>query len=95
MTFLLDSHDRVIAEQEGPAFAKSIGEIRDLAHRLRTRYASADEKKLVGKFGRLKVVELLDVSARQGAHVAKEHKLGEAAKAPKQVIIRATGAEFS
>jgi phosphoenolpyruvate carboxylase len=62
MTFLLESHDRVIAEQDGPAFAKSIGEIRDLAHRLRTRYASADEKKLVRKFGRMKVVELLDVA---------------------------------
>ncbi|OGR13410.1 MAG: hypothetical protein A2341_09245 [Deltaproteobacteria bacterium RIFOXYB12_FULL_58_9] len=40
------------------------------------------------------IVELLDIPARQGAHIAEEHKLGEAAMAPKQVIIRATGAEF-
>ena len=62
MRFLLDSHDRVIAEQQGPAYAKSIREIRELAHRLRTRYASADEKKLVGRLRKLKVVELLDLA---------------------------------
>jgi phosphoenolpyruvate carboxylase len=62
MDFLLQSHDRVIAEQEGPAYANSIGEIRELAHRLRTRYASADEKKLVGRLRRMGVSELLDVA---------------------------------
>ena len=62
MRFLLESHDRVIAEQEGPAYAKSIGEIRELAHRLRSRYASADEEKLIGQLRRMRVSELLDVA---------------------------------
>lgn len=62
MSFLLESHDLVIAEQEGRAFAKSIAEIRALAHRLRTRYDSADEKKLIARLRRMSVSELLDVA---------------------------------
>jgi len=62
MTFLVESHERVIAEQEGADYAKSIREIRELAHRLRTRYAAADEKRLIGQFRRMRVSELLDVA---------------------------------
>lgn len=62
MGFLLESHDRVIAEQEGLAYAKSIGEIRELAHRLRARYVSADERKLIGRLRRMNVSQLLDVA---------------------------------
>ena len=47
MDFLLDALARVITEQEGAAQTKRIEEILELAHRLRARYASADEKKLV------------------------------------------------
>lgn len=60
--FLQDAHDRVIQEQEGKAFAGSIGEIRELAAHLRTRYASADEKKLIGRLRAMEVKELLQVA---------------------------------
>lgn len=62
MALLLDAHDRVLEEQEGRAYARSLGEIRELAMRLRRRYASADEKKLVRRLRRMKVAELLDVA---------------------------------
>jgi phosphoenolpyruvate carboxylase len=61
-SFLLAAHDRVLEEQEGRAYAKSLGDIRELALRLRRRYASADEKKLVRRLRRMKVAELLDVA---------------------------------
>jgi phosphoenolpyruvate carboxylase len=60
--FLQDAHDRVIEEQEGKAFARSIGEIRELAALLRTRYASADEKRLIGRLRAMEVKELLQVA---------------------------------
>ena len=60
--FLLESHDRIIAEQEGPAYAKSIGEIREIAHRLRVRYVSADERKLIARLRRMKVADLVGVA---------------------------------
>jgi phosphoenolpyruvate carboxylase len=60
--FLLDVHDRIIEEQEGTAFAGSIREIREIATRLRTRYASADEKKLIGRLRGMEVKELLQVA---------------------------------
>ena len=60
--FLQDAHDCIIAEQEGPAFAAEIDEIRELARRLRARYASVDERKLTGRLRRMKVPELLQVA---------------------------------
>jgi len=60
--FLQDAHDRIIAEQEGPKFADAIDEIRELARRLRARYASADERKLTGRLRRMTVSELLQVA---------------------------------
>ena len=60
--FLLEAHDRVIAEQKGASYARSIDEIRELAQRLRTRYASKDEKKLIRRLRRMKVEELIEVA---------------------------------
>lgn len=41
-------------------------------------------------------VELIDVSPRMAGHLAASHKLGEAGDKPvHQIVIRATGAEFS
>lgn len=60
--FLQGAHDRIIAEQEGPAYAKSIAEIREVAIRLRIRYVSTDEKKLIARLRRMKVSELVDVA---------------------------------
>ena len=45
--FLLEAHERILTEQDGAAFAKRVAQIRVLAERLRARYASADERKLV------------------------------------------------
>ena len=56
--FLLGAHRQVIREQDGAAHARWIGEIRELAARLRTRYATADEKKLVGRLRRMSVDDL-------------------------------------
>jgi phosphoenolpyruvate carboxylase len=61
MDFLLDAHSRILVEQESGSDAKAILEIRDLAHRLRKRYASADEKKLTGRLRRMSVTELVGV----------------------------------
>ncbi len=60
--FLIEAHDRVITEQKGSAYARSIDQIRELAQRLRTRYASSDEKKLIRRLRRMKVAELLEVA---------------------------------
>ena len=62
LEFLLDAHQRVITEQDGPAFAKRIGEIRTLTERLRARYASADEKKLLRKLRGMNARDLREVA---------------------------------
>ncbi|MHA7839491.1 MAG: phosphoenolpyruvate carboxylase, partial [bacterium] len=61
MRLLLEAHERVLEEQEGPSFTKSVSEIRDLAHRLRHRYAAADEKRLTSRLRRMSLSELVDV----------------------------------
>ena len=60
--FLLEAHERVITEQDGPAFAKRIADIRGLTERLRARYASADEKKLLRKLRDMSAAELKEVA---------------------------------
>ncbi len=62
LRFLQHAHDIVIREQEGASFAASIDGIRELAAGLRSRYASADERKLIGRLGGMKVSELLQVA---------------------------------
>ena len=62
LEYLLDAHEKVITEQDGPAFAKRIGEIRALTERLRERYASADEKKLLRKLRDMRASELREVA---------------------------------
>ncbi len=62
LTFLFDAHTRVIAEQDGSDFADEIGEIRELAVRLRRRYASTDERKLVARLKRMTARELREVA---------------------------------
>jgi phosphoenolpyruvate carboxylase len=56
--FLLGAHRQVIREQDGAAHARWIDEIRELAARLRARYATADEKKLVARLRRMSVDDL-------------------------------------
>jgi len=46
LQFLADVHDRVIGEQEGPAFLKLVAEVRDLERHLRRRFEKRDEKQL-------------------------------------------------
>ena len=62
LRFLQHAHDIVIREQEGASFAASIDGIRELAAGLRSRYASADERKLIGRLRGMKVSELLQVA---------------------------------
>ena len=62
LDFLVEAHARVIGEQEGTDRARTIAAIRDLARRLRARYASADERKLVRRLRAMKVEELLEVA---------------------------------
>ncbi len=62
LEFLFDSHARVLAEQDGPAFAKRIAEIRELTLRLRSRYATADEKRLTTILRRMSASELREVA---------------------------------
>lgn len=62
LRFLQHAHDIVIREQEGASFAASIDEIRELAAGLRSRYASAGERKLIGRLRGMKVSELLQVA---------------------------------
>ena len=62
LDFLLEAHERVITEQDGAAFAKRIADIRTLAERLRARYASADEKKLMRKLRDMSAAELKEVA---------------------------------
>jgi len=58
LAFLLSAHTRVITEQDGAEFAARISEVRELTERLRHRYASADEKKLVRILGEMDATEL-------------------------------------
>ena len=60
--FLIEAHRVVIGEQEGRAHAKAIDEIRSLATRMRARYSSADEKKLVAKLRRMNVSQLHEIA---------------------------------
>ncbi len=60
--FLIKAHRVVIGEQEGRAHAKTIDEIRWLATRMRDRYTSADEKKLVAKLRRMSVSQLHEIA---------------------------------
>ena len=62
LRFLIEAHSRVLEEQEGRARSKTIVEIRDLAHRLRTRFASADEKKLVRRLRGMELGDLIQVA---------------------------------
>ncbi|MEZ4332019.1 MAG: phosphoenolpyruvate carboxylase [Myxococcota bacterium] len=56
--FLLAAHRRIVTEQEGAAHARRIDEIRALAARLRSRFASVDEKTLVRRLRRMTVGDL-------------------------------------
>jgi len=56
--FLLSAHRQIITEQDGASHARALAEIRELAGRLRSRYASADEKKLVARLRRMSVGDL-------------------------------------
>ncbi|MFO0689381.1 MAG: phosphoenolpyruvate carboxylase [Myxococcota bacterium] len=56
--FLLTAHRQIITEQDGAAHARWIAEIRELAARLRARFASVDEKKLVTRLRKMSVDEL-------------------------------------
>ncbi|MFK7897848.1 MAG: phosphoenolpyruvate carboxylase [Myxococcota bacterium] len=60
--FLIDAHGRVIREQEGRSHAKTIDDIRSLATRMRGRYSSADEKKLVSRLRRMNVSQLHEIA---------------------------------
>jgi phosphoenolpyruvate carboxylase len=60
--FLLEAHDRVLREQESPETHDAIQKTRDLAHRLRHRYSSADERKLTAKLRAMSVPELLEMA---------------------------------
>ncbi len=46
LSFLADLHDRVIGEQEGPAFLKLVREVRNLERNMRRHFARRDEKRL-------------------------------------------------
>ena len=56
--FLRTAHRQIVSEQEGESHARWIAEIRELAARLRSRYASADEKKLVTRLRRMSIGDL-------------------------------------
>ncbi len=62
LDFLLEAHEQVITEQDGAAFARRIADIRTLTERLRARYASADEKKLLRKLRAMSAAELKEVA---------------------------------
>ena len=62
LEFLFSAHARVITEQDGAAFAERVAEIRRLTERLRSRYATADEKKLVSRLRRMSAAELREVA---------------------------------
>ena len=59
---MLDAHARVIGEQDGAGFKKQIESIRTLTQRLRDRYASADEKKLLKKLRDMSTSDLREVA---------------------------------
>jgi len=56
--FLLAAHRQIVTEQDGAAHARWIAEIRELAARLRVRFASVDEKKLVAKLRKMSIDDL-------------------------------------
>jgi phosphoenolpyruvate carboxylase len=60
--FLLDAHGRILREQEGPEIQETVRAIRDLTHRLRHRYTSADEKKLTKRLHAMSAAQLLETS---------------------------------
>jgi phosphoenolpyruvate carboxylase len=60
--FLLDAHDRVLREQESAQTHDAVQTTRDLAHRLRHRYSTADERKLTAKLRAMSVAELLETA---------------------------------
>ena len=62
LDFLFSAHARVITEQDGAAFAERVAEIRRLTERLRARYATADEKKLISRLRRMSAGELREVA---------------------------------
>ena len=62
LEFLFSAHARIITEQDGAAFAERVVEIRRLTERLRGRYATADEKKLVSRLRRMSAGELREVA---------------------------------
>ncbi len=59
---LLEAHDRVIGEQAGAKVQQGVRDIRDLARRLRRRYASVDERRLTTRLRRMEAVELLEAA---------------------------------
>ncbi len=60
--FLKGAHDRVIREQDGADFSDRVVRIRRLTERLRTSYASADERKLAALLRQLSARELREVA---------------------------------
>ena len=73
LDFLLAAHDRVIAEQEGSQTQDSILAIRDLSQRLRDRYSSADERKLMARLRKMdrETLEAFYVRGQSLAEMAK------------------------
>jgi phosphoenolpyruvate carboxylase len=62
LDFLSEAHARVITEQDGASFARRVDEIRVLTERLRRRYASADERKLVRTLRDMSAADLREVA---------------------------------
>lgn len=62
LDFLFEAHTRVIAEQDGPVFAKRVESIRGLTERLRSRFASADERRLLRTLHEMPARELREVA---------------------------------
>jgi phosphoenolpyruvate carboxylase len=62
LDFLSEAHTRVITEQDGASFALRVQEIRVLTERLRRRYASTDERKLVRMLRDMSAADLREVA---------------------------------
>ena len=61
LDFLTEAHGRLIAEQEGATFRSKLAEVRDLAHRLRRRYSTKDERRMLRLLQRMSIAELVQL----------------------------------
>jgi phosphoenolpyruvate carboxylase len=62
LRFLLDAHEQVLSEQESRQTLAAFQKTRDLAHRLRERFASADERRLTSLLRRMSPEDLLETA---------------------------------